>query len=469
MADTTEVDLAVLGAGPGGYAAAFLAADKGMKVALIDSRERPGGVCLQVGCIPSKALLHAAKLITDGREAEGWGIRFGKPEINIDTLRARKDQVVDTLSGHLAKSAKDRGVAYLRGRATFESSTALQLDGGGRVRYKHCILATGSSPLRLRNLSLESPRVLDSTGALALQDVPRSLLVVGGGYIGLEMGTVYSALGSRVTVVELTGSLLPGVDPDLVRPLQGRLKTLFEKIYLNTKVAKLEEVPEGIRATLEGAEVATPDVVFERVLVSVGRRPNSADLGLERTSVQIDEKGFVRVDERRRTTDRHIYAVGDVAGEPMLAHKASHEGKIAVQVIAGEPAAWDVRAVPAVVFTDPEIAWCGLTETDARKQGREVKVARFDWRASGRATSLGRTDGLTKLIVDPGTDRLLGIGIAGTGAGEMIAEGVVAVEMAATARDVAMSIHPHPTLTETIMEAAESLHGLATHLYKIRR
>jgi dihydrolipoamide dehydrogenase len=376
---------------------------------------------------------------------------------------------VDTLSGHLARACKDRGVAYLRARATFENSTTLQLEGGGRARYKHCILATGSSPVRLRGLSLESPRMLDSTSALALRDVPRSLLVVGGGYIGLELGTVYAALGSRVTVVELTGSLLPGVDPDLVRPLQGRLKGLLEKIHLNTKVTKVEEAADGIRATLEGAEVATPEMTFDKVLVSVGRRPNSADLGLERTGVQVDEKGFVRVDERRRTTDEHIYAVGDVAGEPMLAHKASHEGKIAVQVIAGEPAAWDARAVPAVVFTDPEIAWCGLTETEARKQGREVKVARFDWRASGRATSLLRTDGLTKLIVDPQTDRLLGVGITGTGAGEMIAEGVVAVEMAATARDLAMSIHPHPTLTETVMEAAESLHGLATHLYKVRR
>jgi dihydrolipoamide dehydrogenase len=465
----TEVDLAVLGAGPGGYAAAFLAADKGMKVALIDARDKPGGVCLHVGCIPSKALLHAARLITDAREADGWGIHFEPPRIDLEALRARKDKIVSTLSGYLAESAKARKVTWLRARGMFENSTTLQLDGGGKVRFKHCILATGSSLVRLRGLSLDSPRLLDSTSALALPDVPKSLLVVGGGYIGLEMGTVYAVLGSRVTVVELTGSLLPGVDPDLVRPLQARLKGLFERILLNTKVAKLEQVEGGLKATLEGAEVDTPEATFDRVLVAVGRRPNSDNLGLDRTGVKLDEKGFVKVDEKRRTTDEHIYAIGDVAGEPMLAHKASHEGKVAVQVIAGEPAAWDVRAVPAVVFTDPEIAWCGLTETEARQQGRQVKVARFDWRASGRATSLGRTDGLTKLIVDPETDGLLGVGITGVAAGEMIAEGVVAVEMAATARDLAMSIHPHPTLTETVMEAAESLHGLATHLYKARR
>jgi dihydrolipoamide dehydrogenase len=469
MAEVSEVDLAVLGAGPGGYAAAFLAADKGMKVALIDPREKPGGVCLQVGCIPSKALLHAAKFITDAGEAESWGIHFGKPKINLDALRARKDKVVATLSGHLADAAKNRKVAYLRARGTFENSTTLQLDKGGQVRFKHCIVATGSSPARLRNLSLENPRLMDSTAALELPDVPRSLLVIGGGYIGLEMGTVYAALGSRVTVVELTGSLLPGVDPDLVRPLQTRLQGMFEKILLSTKVAKLEETEGGLRASLEGEEVGKAQATFDRVLLAVGRRPNSQGLGLEKTRVQVDEKGFLKVDERRRTADEHIYAIGDVAGEPMLAHKASLEGKVAVQVIAGEPAAWDVRAIPAVVFTDPEIAWCGLTESEARQQKREVKVARFDWRASGRATSLGRTDGLTKLIVDPETDRLLGVGITGVGAGEMIAEGVVAVEMAATARDLAMSIHPHPTLTETVMEAAESLHGLATHLYKVRR
>jgi dihydrolipoamide dehydrogenase len=302
-----------------------------------------------------------------------------------------------------------------------------------------------------------------------LESVPGSLLVIGGGYIGLEMGTVYAALGSKVTVVELTGSLLPGVDTDLVRPLFQRLKTHFHKIYVNTKITKIEKAGKGIKVHLEGEEVEDKEQTFDRVLVSVGRRPNSANLGLEKTKVQLDEKGFVKVDQHRRTTDPNIFAIGDVAGEPMLAHKASHEGKVAVEVIAGEKAAWDVRAIPAVVFTDPEIAWCGLTEADAKKQGIDIQVARFPWGASGRATTLGRTDGVTKLIVDPKTDRLLGLGITGVSAGEMIAEGVVAIEMGATALDLGLSIHPHPTLTETIMEAGESLHGLATHLYRPRK
>jgi dihydrolipoamide dehydrogenase len=469
MAETTETDLAVLGAGPGGYAAAFLAADRGLRVTLIDGGAKPGGVCLHRGCIPSKALLHAARLITDAREADGWGLRFSPPQIDLDALRARKDKIVDTLASHLAKSCKDRQVTYLQARAAFQDDSTLHLDKGGTVRFKNCIIATGSLPARPPGFNLDSPRLLDSTGALTLEDIPGSLLVVGGGYIGLEMGTVYAALGSKVTVVELTGSLLPGVDPDLVRPLANRLRTLFHAIHLDTKVARIEPVGGGILATLEGEGVKEPEVTFERVLVSVGRRPNSSELGLDKAGVQVDEKGFVHVDERRRTTNERIYAIGDVAGEPMLAHKAAHEGKVAVEVITGEPAVWEPRAIPAVVFTDPEIAWCGLTETEARKQNREVRVARFHWGASGRATTLGRSDGLTKLLVDPESDRLLGVGIAGTGAGELIAEGVLAMEMAATARDIALTIHPHPTLTETVMEAAESLHGLATHLYKVRK
>jgi dihydrolipoamide dehydrogenase len=469
MADIIETQLAVLGAGPGGYAAAFLAADKGMQVALIDADEKPGGVCLRRGCIPSKALLHAARVITEAHEVASWGIKFAPPEIDINALRTTKDKIVDKLSSHLAELAKRRKVQWIRARGTFEDSTTLALDNGSRVRFQTCILATGSSPTRLPAFDLKSPRVLDSTSALQLPDVPKSLLVVGGGYIGLEMGTVYAALGSQVTVVELTGSLLPGVDADLVRPLHARLEKQFHKIYLNTKVAKIEEVKDGIRATLQGEGVAEPEVTFDRVLVSVGRKPNTRDLGLEKTRVQVDEKGFVKVDERRRTTDPHFYAIGDVAGEPMLAHKAAHEGKVAVEVIAGEPAIWEPRAIPAVVFTDPEIAWAGLTEGEAQKQNREVKVARFHWAASGRATTLGRSDGVTKLIVDPESDRLLGVGLCGPGAGELIAEGVIAIEMAATARDLALSIHPHPTLTETIMEAAESLHGLATHLYRVRK
>ncbi len=469
MPETIETQLVVIGAGPGGYAAAFLAADKGMQVTLIDGRPRPGGVCLHVGCIPSKALLHAAELITHARDAAEWGIKFGKPEIDVQAVRERKDRIVDTLSGHLADRAKKSGVRYIQTQARFADSTTLRLDNGDTVRFKYAIIATGSVPTRLPHLSLDSPAVWDSSRALDLEKVPASLLVVGGGYIGLEMGTVYSALGSKVTVVELTGSLLPGVDTDLVRPLYQRLSKQFQKIYLNTKVTKLETVKGGVQAALDGAEVQEKEPVFESVLVSVGRKPNTANLGLENAGIAVDARGFIPVDERRRTKVSHIFAIGDAAGEPMLAHTASHEGKVAVEVIAGEPALWDVRAIPAVVFTDPEIAWCGLTETEAKKQKREVKVARFPWGASGRATSLLRTDGVTKLITDPETDRVLGMGITGVGAGEMIAEGVVAIEMGATARDLAMSIHPHPTLTETVMEAAESLHGLATHLYRPKK
>jgi dihydrolipoamide dehydrogenase len=464
-----ETDLLVLGAGPGGYAAAFLAADRGLRVTMVDATPKPGGACLHVGCIPSKALLHAARIITEAHEGASWGLKFAPPQIDLATLRARKEKIVDTLASSLLRLCKERQVTWINGRGTFEDAHNLAIDNGTKVRFKNCIIATGSSPTQIPGLNIPSPRVLDSTGALKLEDTPASLLVVGGGYIGLELGTVYAALGSKVTVVELTGSLLPGVDPDLVRPLFQRLQGQFAKIHLETKVAKIEEVANGIRATLEGPEVSEPQAVFDKVLVSVGRRPNSRNFGLEKTGVQVDERGFIKVDERRRTNVEHIYAIGDVAGEPMLAHKAAHEGKLAVEVITGEPAVWEPRCIPAVVFTDPEIAWAGLMENEAKKQQREVKVARFHWGASGRALTLGRTDGVTKLVVDPETDLILGVGLTGAGAGELIAEGVLAIEMAATARDLALSIHPHPTLTETVSEAAESLHGLATHLYKVRR
>jgi dihydrolipoamide dehydrogenase len=469
MADIHETDLAVLGAGPGGYSAAFLAADKGMQVILVDAMAKLGGICLHVGCIPSKALLHATHLLSLAHEAGAWGITFGAPKIDVDALRTRKDKIVDTMANNLAELAKRRKVTWISARARFEDANTLALDNGSKLRFKNCIIATGSSPARLPALSLDSPRLLDSTSALKLDKVPASLLVVGGGYIGLELGTVYAALGCKVTVVELTPGLLPGVDPDLVKPLAERLQKQFRKIHLNTKVAQIKEVKSGIQATLEGEEVEEKEAVFERVLVSVGRKPNSKDIGLEKIGVQLDERGFIKVDDRRRTTVANIYAIGDVAGEPMLAHKASHEGKVAVEVIAGEPALWDPRAVPAVVFTDPEIAWCGLTESDARKNNIEVKVGRFHWLASGRAMTLGRTEGLTKIIVDPASDRLLGVGLVGAGAGELIAEAVLAMEMGATARDLAMTIHPHPTLSETLMEGAETLHGLATHIYKVRK
>jgi dihydrolipoamide dehydrogenase len=463
MADVTETQLLVLGGGPGGYAAAFLAADRGMKVTLINEAERPGGTCLHVGCIPSKAVLHAAKLITDARDGVHFGVTFGQPKIDINGVRGHWRKVVDTLSGNLVKLCKARGVAYVPGRGQFVDGRTIEVSGGGRYRFENCIVATGSSPTRPPSLNLASPRVMDSTGALKLEDLPPRLLVVGGGYIGLEMGYVYAALGSKVTVVELTDGLLPGCDRDLVLPLYKRLEKLFEKIYLNTKVVRLEETPKGIRATLEGEEIADKQPIFERVLVAVGRRPNSRDLGLEKAGVELDNKGFIKVDERRRTTAERIYAIGDVAGEPMLAHKATYEGKIAVEVIAGEPAVYDARAVPAVVFTDPEVAWCGLTETEAKRQNREIKRVRFPWAGSGRAMTLARTEGLTKLIVDPETERVLGVGIVGAGAGEMIAEAMLAIEMAASARDLAMTMHAHPTLSETVMEAAESLYGMAVH------
>jgi dihydrolipoamide dehydrogenase len=469
MADLVETELLVLGAGPGGYSAAFLAADRGLRVTLVDAGAKPGGVCLHRGCIPSKALLHAADIINEAHEAVSWGLKFSKPEIDLAVLRARKEKVVDIMASSLAKLCKERQITWIQTKGAFEDANNLALESGGKVKFKHAIIASGSSPTRIPSLSLPGPRVMDSTGALQLETIPTSLLIVGGGYIGLEMGAVYAALGSQVTVVELTASLLPGVDPDLVRPLFQRLQKSFAKIHLNTKVSKVEETTGGIRATLEGPEVTDPQATFDRVLVAVGRRPNSSGLGLDKAGVAVDEKGFIKVDEHRRTNVPNLYAIGDVAGEPMLAHKAAHEGKLAVEVICGEPAVWEPRCIPAVVFTDPEIAWAGLMEHEAKKLNREVKVARFHWGASGRATTLGRSDGITKLVVDPESDRILGVGLAGPSAGELIAEGVLAIEMAATARDIALSIHPHPTLTETIGEAAESLHGLATHLYKPKR
>ncbi len=469
MADVAESELLVIGGGPGGYASAFLAADRGMKVTLVDAGPRPGGTCLHIGCIPSKALLHAAKLVTDARDAAQFGIQFAPPKIDINGVRGHWQKVVDGLSKNLLELCKRRKVEFVQSRATFVDSQTVQLAGGSQRRFKHAIVATGSVPVRPGPLGLKNPRVMDSTGALKLEDVPGSLLVVGGGYIGLELGYVYAALGSKVTVVEMTYGLLPGVDRELVLPLQKRLEKLFEKIYLNTKVANLEESGKGIRATLEGEEVSEKKPTFDRVLVAVGRKPNSTDLGLEKTKIQLDSRGFVIVDEKRRTADEHIYAIGDVAGEPMLAHKAAHEGKIAVEAILGEPAAYDFRAIPAVVFTDPEIAWCGLTEGEAKKQKREVKIARFPWGASGRAATLGRQEGVTKLVVDPETDIVLGVGIVGTEAGEMISEGCLAVEMGATATDLMLTMHPHPTLSETVGEAAESIHGNPTHLYRPRK
>lgn len=457
-----ESELIVIGGGPGGYAAAFHAADKGVKVTLVDAAKKPGGTCLHIGCIPSKALLHTAKLLTDARDVSDLGIQFGPPQIDINAVRSHWMKIVGTLSNNLLTMCKARNVEFISSRATFVDSHTVRLEDGSEHRFQHAIVATGSIPARPPMFSLDSPKVMDSTAALRLEEIPSKLLVIGGGYIGLEMGYVYAALGSQVTVVELTPSLLPGADPDLVRPLKRRLDKLFHRFLLNIKVVGLSKVEQGIQVTLEGAEVEQKEQTFDRVLVSVGRTPNSKDLGLEKTQVKV-ERGFIKVNEQRRTDEPSIYAIGDVAGEPMLAHKATYEGKVAVEAILGEPTAFDVRAIPAVVFTDPEVAWCGLMEPEAKREGREIKTAIFPWAASGRAMTLGRTEGLTKLVIDPETDVVLGVGITGVEAGELIGEGVLAVEMGATATDLALSMHPHPTLTETLMEAGELVHGNATH------
>lgn len=469
--------LVVIGAGPGGYPAAFHAADHGYKVTLINAEPRPGGVCLHRGCIPSKALLHLAKLITETREAAEHGITFGEPKIDLDGVRNFKNSVIDQLAGGVGQLGKGRKIEMISAKATFVSSTEVKLhpvEGCpvppvATLKYDHAILATGSSPIMPPPFQLGDPRVMDSTGALELADIPQRLLVIGGGYIGLEMGSVYAALGSKVTVVELLGGLLMGADRDLVRPLQKRLEKLFTGgIHINTKVESLKATRDGIVAKLTG-EGVTPEQTFDRVLVSVGRRPNSRDLGLENTKVELDAKGFVKIDKQQRTNDPTISAIGDVAGEPGLAHKATREAKIAVEALLGLPASFDNVAIPAVVFTDPEVAWCGLTEMQAQAEKREVTVARFPWAASGRAQSLARTEGLTKILFDPKTERVLGVGIVGAGAGELIAEGVIAVEMAAVARDLADSIHAHPTLSETLMEASEAMFGQATHMYRPKK
>ncbi len=470
MADITEHDLIVVGGGPGGYAAAFLAADRGKKVTLVNDSDKIGGTCLHVGCIPSKALLHAAKAINDARDAAKFGIVFGEPKIDVDAVRKHWLKVVQTLATGLQGLCKKRGVDYLSSRAKLLDGQTLELTDGSRHRFQNCVLATGSTPAKPAALQLDSPRVMTSNEALRLEGVPCSLLVVGGGYIGLELGSVFAALGCEVTMVEMTPGLLPGVDRELVKPVQERLKKAFKAIHLNAQVLKLEDTGKSIRAHLKSEALGETALEFDRVLVAVGRRPLSAELGLEKTKIQVDGKGFIQVDEHRRTAEERIYAVGDVVGEPMLAHKAHYEAKIAVESILGEPAIVDYRAMPAVVFTDPEVAWCGLTETEAKKQGREneVEVLSYPWAASGRALTLGRTEGLTRLIVDRQTEQVLGVGIVGVEAGEMIAEATLAIEMGATAKDIALTIHAHPTLSETLMQGAETLYGTATDLYKPR-
>jgi len=467
-----HAQVVVLGGGPGGYPAAFAAADHGLQTILVDEGSSPGGVCLNRGCIPSKALLHVAKLINETRESSEWGVTFAPPEIDIDKLRGFKQNVVGSLTGGIEALCKARGVELIKARGTFDDSSTLSLshaDGSNSsITFDHCIVATGSLPAMPPIFDIGDHRVMDSTGALELPEIPEHLLVIGGGYIGLEMGSVYASLGTKVTVVEMTTGLLPGADRDLVRPLQKRLASQFGAIHLNTKVASLTATADGIVAALEGDGV-DPQQTFERVLVSVGRRPNSRGVGLENTQVEIDERGFIKVDRNQRTSDSKLLAIGDIAGEPMLAHKATREAHVAIETLLKEPGEFDNIAIPAVVFTDPELAWCGITEAEAKQAGTDVVVTRFPWGASGRAQSLGRTEGVTKLICEPQKQRVLGVGIVGPGAGEMIAEAVLAIEMGATARDLAQSIHAHPTLSETLMEAAEGVIGQPTHQYKPKR
>lgn len=470
---SNHTQLAVIGAGPGGYAAAFLAADLGMQVTLINLEKNPGGVCLYRGCIPSKALLHVAKLLTETEEAKKWGIYFEKPKIDLDKLRSWKESVVNKLTGGLGMLSKQRKINYILGKASFKNSDTLfieKLDGTTEeLTFDNVIIATGSIPTKIPGLSIDSPLVMDSTGALELNDIPGKLLVIGGGYIGLELGSVYSALGSKVTVVEMTNGLLPGADRDMAMVLTKSINKKMESVLLSTKVVGLEVRNNKVYVKFEGEKAPKEEVEFDKVLISIGRRPVTTGFGLENTKVKINSRGFIEVNEQLKTADSKIYAIGDVVGNPMLAHKASAEGKVAVEAIAGHKVAFEPNAIPAVVFTDPELAWAGLTETEAKEKGIKYEVAKFPWGASGRATTIDRNEGLTKLIIDPETERILGVGIVGVNAGEMIAEGVVAIEMAATAKDLALSIHPHPTLSESVMESAEVFFGQSTHMYRPKK
>ncbi len=455
-----SASLVVVGAGPGGYHAAFHAAELGLDVTLIDPEENPGGVCLHRGCIPSKALLHVAKLVNEAEESAGIGVKFSKPEIDLDRVREWKNEVVGKLTGGLGMKVTQKKLTHVRGLARLKDSHTLEVAGidgkQGEMKFEQAILATGSRPFILPGVAC-TDRILDSTGALELADVPESLLVVGGGYIGLELGSVYAALGSKVTVVEMTRELLPGADRDLVSVLKRRLDKKFDRILMNTKVAELKDEGDHVAVSLEDKKGEVTRENFAKVLISIGRKPNTGNLGLDNTGIQVDEKGFIVVDGQRRTAEPHIFAIGDIAGEPMLAHKAYGEADVAAEAAAGRQAQYDPRAIPAVVFTDPEIAWCGLTETEARARKIKVTTAKLPWRGNGRTLTLGRDDGITKIITDPETDRVLGLAVAGPGAGELIAEGVLAMEMAAVSEDLRRTIHPHPTLSETIYEAAQGL------------
>ena len=463
----------VIGAGPGGYTAAFFAADLGMEVTLIDKEKNPGGVCLYRGCIPSKALLHVAKLISEAEEAKNWGIEFSKPKIDLTKLRDWKNSVVAKLTGGLGILSKQRKINYIVGSARFINSTTLKVeksDGSSvELKFEKVIIATGSVIATIPALNINSKRILNSTTALDLPEIPKSLLVIGGGYIGLELGSVYNSLGTKVSVVEMTPGILPGADRDLVSFLSKRIERKFEKVMLNSKVLELKEVNNAVSVKIQSADGNISEHLYDYVLMSIGRKPETKGLGLENTKVTVNQRGWIIVNEQLRTTDPNIYAIGDIVGEPMLAHKASHEGRVAVEAIAGHKVAFEPKAIPAVVFTDPEIAWAGLTENQAKEKNIKYEVAKFPWAASGRATTLDRSDGVTKLLIDPSDQRILGVGICGPGAGELIAEGVLAIEMGANATDLKLTIHPHPTLSETVMEAAEVFFGQSTHMYKPKK
>ena len=461
-----QVQLLVLGAGPGGYTAAFRAADLGLQVTLVERWPSLGGVCLNVGCIPSKALLHAAKVIEDVRAMSEHGISFGEPKIDLARLRNWKAGVVGRLTGGLKTLARQRKVEVVQGTGRFVGPHELEVTGPSgteRIRFEQCIIAAGSEAIRLPGLPSD-PRVMDSTDALELPERPGRLLVIGGGIIGLEMACVYEALGSRVSVVELTSQLIPGCDPDLVRPLEKRIRSRYEQILLGTRVTAVEALEEGLRVSFEGDKAPDPQI-FDRILVAVGRRPNGAAIGAEAAGVKVDERGFITVDRQMRTNVPHIFAIGDIAGPPMLAHKATHEAKVAAEVAAGHKSAFDARVIPSVAYTDPEVAWVGLTETEAKAKGIEYAKGTFPWAASGRALSLGRDEGFTKLLFDPQTRRVLGGGIVGPNAGELISEVALAIEMGADAADIGLTVHPHPTLSETVAFSAEAFEGTLTDLY----
>ena len=465
--EENHADLVVLGAGPGGYTAAFRAADLGKKVVLIERYATLGGVCLNVGCIPSKALLHVAKVITEAEESEYQGVIFGKPTIEVDKLRIWKDSVVSKLTKGLTALAKQRKVEVMHGIGKFVSPHLIQVEmasGIKSVSFEHCIIAAGSSVTRIPDFPYDDPRLIDSTGALNLADIPKRMLIIGGGIIGLEMATVYDALGSSVSVVELMDQLIPGADADLVKPLHRRIQKRYEAIYLKTRVTRIESRDEGLRVTFAGEKSLEPQT-YDRVLLAVGRRPNGRDIGAENAGIHVNERGFISVDEQLRTNVPHIFGIGDIIGEPMLAHKATHEGKLVAEIIAGHKATFDARTIPSVAYTDPEIAWMGLTETEAKKQGIEYERASFPWAASGRAIAMGREEGMTKLLLDKNTRRILGAGMVGVNAGELIAEAVLALEMGADMQDIGLTIHPHPTLSETIFFASEIAEGSITDLY----